>query len=58
MFITEDKDEGGYVVSYPDMPGCITCANTLEEAIEKAEDAKKAWLEAVAETRNNDVAKK
>ena len=25
MEIVEDKDEGGFVVSYPDLPGCITC---------------------------------
>ena len=24
MEIVEDKDEGGFVVSYPDLPGCIT----------------------------------
>ena len=24
MEIIEDKDEGGFVVSYPDLPGCIT----------------------------------
>ena len=23
MEIVEDKDEGGFVVSYPDLPGCI-----------------------------------
>ena len=41
------KDEGGFVVSYPDLPGCITCGETLESAIENAQDAKKAWIEAV-----------
>ena len=25
MEIVEDQDEGGFVVSYPDLPGCITC---------------------------------
>ncbi len=25
MEIVEDKDQGGFVVSYPDLPGCITC---------------------------------
>ena len=23
--IVEDKSEGGYVASYPDLPGCLTC---------------------------------
>ena len=29
MEITPDKDEGGFVVSYPDLPGCITCGETM-----------------------------
>ena len=46
MEITEDKDEGGFVVFYPDMPGCITCGETVESAVANALDAKKAWFEA------------
>ena len=44
--IIPDPDEGGYVASYPDLPGCITVGETLESVIENARDAKKAWLEA------------
>ena len=44
MEIVEDKDEGGFVVSYPDLPGCITCGETVESAVTNALDAKKAWL--------------
>ena len=50
MEIVEDKDEGGYVVSYPDLPGCITCGETIETAIANANDAKKAWIEAALES--------
>ena len=32
METIEDKDEGGYVIYYPDLPGCITCGETLESA--------------------------
>lgn len=46
MDIVEDKDEGGFVVSYPDLPGCITCGETMESAIRNAQDAKKTWIEA------------
>ena len=46
---TEDVDEGGYVVSFPDLPGCLTCGNTVEEAVKYAEDAKRSWLEAAVE---------
>ena len=50
MEIVEDKDEGGFVVSYPDLPGCITCGETIETAISNANDAKKAWIEAALES--------
>lgn len=49
MEIVEDKSEGGYVVSFPDLPGCITCGETTETAIANAQDAKQAWLEAALE---------
>ena len=32
MEIVEDREEGGYVVSYPDLPGCLTCGETIESA--------------------------
>ena len=49
MEIIRDSDEGGVVASYPDLPGCITCGETEEEALKNALDAKKAWLEAALE---------
>ena len=49
MEIVEDKEEGGFVVSYPDLPGCITCGETVESEVAKALDAKKAWIEAALE---------
>ena len=33
MEIIEDQDEGGFVVSFPELPGCITCGETMESAI-------------------------
>ena len=45
MNIKEDKDEGGYVVSFPELPGCITCGETIESAVKNAEDAKKVLIE-------------
>ena len=36
MEIVEDREEGGYVVSYPDLPGCLTCGETIESAVENA----------------------
>lgn len=50
MEIIEDQDEGGFVVSFPELPGCITCGETMESAISNAMDAKKTWLESAIET--------
>ena len=49
MEIVEDKEEGGFVVSFPDLPGCITCGENVESAVANAMDAKKVWLEAALE---------
>jgi len=49
MEVVKDPYEGGYVVSFPELPGCITCGETIETAIANAEDAKKEWLNAALE---------
>lgn len=46
MEIVPDE-EGGYVITFPELPGCITCGKTIESAISNAKDAKKTWIEAV-----------
>lgn len=47
--IVEDPSEGGYVASYVELPGCLTCADTVKEVLELAEDAKRTWLESELE---------
>jgi len=49
MELVPDLDEGGYAVSYPDLPGCVSRGETLESAVRNGEDAKKAWLLAALE---------
>lgn len=49
MEIIPDTEEGGFVVSFPDLPGCLTIGDTVEEALKSADDAKRAWLEAAIE---------
>ena len=44
--ILPDTDEGGYVASYPELPGCISCGKTISDAVKNIEDAKKEWLKA------------
>lgn len=49
MEVVADPEEGGFVVSFPDLPGCITCGETVEAALFNAQDAKRTWLEAALE---------
>lgn len=51
--VFEDPDEGGFVARYPDLPGCITCGDTLDDAYANAIDAKKEWLLATLEMGQN-----
>ena len=43
-FTLEQDDDGSYFIQFPDLPGCMTCGKTLEEAIEMGNDAKKCWI--------------
>jgi antitoxin HicB len=42
---------GGYMLSFPDLPGCIADGNTIEEAIIEAHDAFDAWVMAEQEDK-------
>ena len=44
-----EKDGGGYLVSFPDLPGCIADGATPEEALHQAEDAMIAWMKTATE---------
>ena len=47
--IIEDEDEGGFIISYPDLIGCISSGETLEEAVKNGEEARKEWIYATLE---------
>ncbi len=49
MVIIPDPQEGGFTAVYPELPGCLTCAETLEQLVRNAEEAKRLWLEAALE---------
>jgi antitoxin HicB len=36
----------GYVIRFPDLPGCMCVGQTVEQAIAKGRDAFQAWMEA------------
>ena len=44
-------EEGGWIVDFPDLEGCITEADTREEAIENTPDLLKRYCEAIRDTQ-------
>jgi predicted RNase H-like HicB family nuclease len=45
-----EQEESGYFVSVPDLPGCMTQGETLEEAMDNIGEAKELWLEEAYES--------
>ncbi|MBN1890841.1 MAG: type II toxin-antitoxin system HicB family antitoxin [Thermoflexales bacterium] len=43
------EPEGGYTVTVPSLPGCVTYGETVDEAIEMAQEAIELYLESLAE---------
>jgi len=43
--ITDKGFKGGFNVSFPDFPGCVTFGNSFEEAEKMAEEALSLWIE-------------
>ena len=46
------KEDDGYTVEFPDIPGCYTCGDSLDEALTMAEDALYAVLYAKLEDKD------
>ncbi len=45
------KEEGeGFLIEFPDLPGCLSDGDTVEEAIENGKDALQCWLSAAEES--------
>lgn len=44
IFRPFSDESGGFVVEFPDLPGCVTEGKTLEEAIEMGIDAASGWI--------------
>jgi predicted RNase H-like HicB family nuclease len=44
--IYEDPEDGSWAAEVPDLPGCVAGGASPAEAVERAEDAIAAWIEA------------
>lgn len=47
IILHPDTEEGGYTVTVPALPGCVTQGETLEEAISMAKDAIRLHIESL-----------
>jgi predicted RNase H-like HicB family nuclease len=42
-------EEGEYIVTFPDLVGCMSGGPTIEEALKNAAEAKRLWIEVTLE---------
>jgi predicted RNase H-like HicB family nuclease len=49
------EDEGGYTATIPDLPGCMTQGETLEEVVVNVEEARQLWVETVYLSNKKDI---
>lgn len=41
-----EEDGGGFLITFPDLPGCMSDGATIEESIENGKDAFVSWISA------------
>ncbi len=46
------EEGGGYLITFPDLPGCMSDGETPEEAIANGLDAAKSWLATAKEFKD------
>lgn len=39
-----EEDGGGYMITFPDLPGCMSDGETIEEAMANGRDAFNSWM--------------
>lgn len=49
LYIIEKADDGSYSAYVPDLPGCTTCADTVEEIRGSIKDAVDTYLDSLRE---------
>ena len=43
--ILPSEEGGGYLIEFPDLPGCISDGETIDEAIANGKEALLCWIE-------------
>lgn len=55
VVLTPDPETGGYTVTVPALPGCVTAGDTVDEAIANAQDLVPLWVRRAGEELRTDV---
>jgi antitoxin HicB len=45
-----DEEGGGYLIEFPDLPGCMSDGRTIDEAVANGSDAVATWIETAKQT--------
>ena len=45
------EEGGGYLIEFPDLPGCMADGETIEEAVREGKDALRSWIETMREPK-------
>lgn len=51
VVLTPDDESGGFTVTVPALPGCVTDGPTIDEALKRAQEAIELYLEGEDEAR-------
>jgi len=52
LLIEEGSETTAFGVVFPDLPGCFSAGDTLDEALEAAKEAAAAWVDAALDAGN------
>lgn len=52
ILIEEGSETAAFGVVVPDLPGCFSAGDTLDEALDAAKEAAAAWIDAVLDAGN------
>lgn len=51
VILTEDREDGGYNVNCPSLPGCYSQGDTVNEALKNITEAIEAYLESLEKAK-------
>lgn len=54
IILEPDVEEGGYTVTVPSLPGCITQGETVEQCVERAREAIEGFIESLKADGNDE----